>query len=810
MPDEVSAQNSGAESSGTAQQGGMQARLGPGSRIAGYVIEEQVGAGGMAVVFRARDEVLGRLTALKVLSPTLAADQEFRSRFLRESRAIAAVDEPHIVPVYAAGEADGVLYIATRFVAGGDLSSLLRRSGGPLEPGRAADLIVQVAAALDAAHQIGLVHRDVKPGNVLIETLPGRPEHAYLSDFGLTKAASGSTGITVTGMFLGTPDYCAPEQITGRPLDGRADQYALACVAFSLLTGSVPYHREETIATLFAHLNDPIPALTSRQSGLPAAADTVMTRALAKEPTSRYASCGEFASALRTALLGSGQAVGAPTPAGYAPPAYAPPAYAPPAYPPPAYTPPAPPPAYAPPGYGQPSSYPPPAYTPPGYPPPGYTPPATPVPGAPAAAATPAVPWGYAGAATPAPQPSLGTTPPPPGTSIPAGSGSGFSRRTGVIIGVAAVVLVGAGVGVGLALPGSSTSSKPKPNPPAALAYHSIALAAPFTAKGYTIDYASFSPDGTLLATDSFDDSSVVENYFVFNAVTHQQVAKLTLPQYSTGVNPPVISTDDTTLTAINSPSNPGSSSNTPLQILSWNIATRQRSTVLSVTSPESQFINALNTTAISGDGSTLAIEDSTKTGTDLYNLRTGVKVTELPETVTSPITGISLDNNGHELAVSHQSGVTYVWNTTTQKLLGTFQYNDKSSVKDVTPVPPQLSPDGSTLEIFPNGNFDGPDALWSVATQGDITPKSTLWPSGDYGGAFTTDGQVFVNSGNKDVGANIWAVATGKHLFSIVYPDQATDQEVLAISPNGKELATADLSKAGTAAGRVYLWTLG
>ena len=270
MPDDFSAQYS-------------QGRLGPGSRIAGYVIEEQVGAGGMAVVFRARDEVLGRLIALKVLSPTLIADQEFRTRFLRESRAIAAVDEPHIVPVYAAGEADGVLYIATRFVADGDLSSLLRRNSGPLEPSRAADLIVQVAAALDAAHQIGLVHRDVKPGNVLIETRPGRPEHAYLSDFGLTKAASGATGLTVTGMFLGTPDFCAPEQITGRPLDGRADQYALACVAFSLLTGAVPYHREETIATLFAHLNDPIPALTSRNSGLPGA-DPVMARALAKEP----------------------------------------------------------------------------------------------------------------------------------------------------------------------------------------------------------------------------------------------------------------------------------------------------------------------------------------------------------------------------------------------------------------------------------------------------------------------------------------------------------------------------------------------
>jgi serine/threonine-protein kinase len=772
----------------------MQGRLGPGSRIAGYVIEEQVGAGGMAVVFRARDEVLGRLTALKVLSPTLAADQEFQTRFLRESRAIAAVDEPHIVPVYAAGEADGVLYISTRFVAGGDLSALLRRNGGPLEPGRAADLIVQVAAALDAAHQIGLVHRDVKPGNILIETRPGRPEHAYLSDFGLTKAASGATGLTVTGMFLGTPDFCAPEQITGRPLDGRADQYALACVAFSLLTGAVPYHREETIATLFAHLNDPIPALTSRHAGLPAAADPVMARALAKEAVNRFASCGEFASALHTALVAAGQAAAMPqptaTPPGYVPLNYPTPSYPPPATPPPSYSPP----SYPPPTYAQPASYPPPSY-----PAPGYTPPAAPVP-----AAASAAPWGYSGAATPAPQPSVGVTPPPPGTSIPNGSGPSRKRRTGVIIGAAAVVLVGAGVGIALALPGHSSS-----NSPAALSYHSVALAAPFTAKGFSIDYGTFSPDGTLLATDSFDDTTVTERYFVWNAVTHQQVAALTLPKYSTGVNPPVISADDTTLTAINSPSNLNSTKNTPLLVLRWNIATNARTTVLSVTSPESQFINALNTTAIGGNGSTLAIEDPARTGTDLYNLQTGAKLTELTEFSKSAITGVSLDNNGHELAVSHQDGTSYVWNAVTGKLLGTFYYVDTSSVKDVSAVPPALSPDGTTVEVFANGNFNGPTTLWSVATKGNITPHSKLWPNGDWGSAFTMDGQVFVNSSSKNARADIWDVATGKHLFTIVYPGHATDQEVLAISPDGKELATADLTKAGEAAGRMYLWAL-
>jgi serine/threonine-protein kinase len=289
----------------SAQQYAMMARLVPGSQLAGYVIEEQVGAGGMAVVFRARDGVLGRLAALKILSPALAADQEFRTRFLRESRAVASVEEAHIIPVYGAGEVEGVLYIATKFVAGGDLADVLQRAGGTLEPGRAAALIEQVAAALDAAHVAGLVHRDVKPGNVLVDALPGRGEHAYLSDFGLSKPAMAVSGLTATGTFLGTPDYSAPEQIRGLPMDGRADQYSLACMAFALLAGDLPFHRQETMATLFAHLNDPVPPLARYRGGLPPAADAVLARGLAKEPGDRYGRCGEFAAALRDALARS-------------------------------------------------------------------------------------------------------------------------------------------------------------------------------------------------------------------------------------------------------------------------------------------------------------------------------------------------------------------------------------------------------------------------------------------------------------------------------------------------------------------------
>jgi hypothetical protein len=280
--------------------GGLLAGLAAGGRVGGYLLEEQVGAGGMAVVFRAADERLRRRVALKVLAPAFAADAEFRQRFIREFRAASAVDDPHIIPVYEAGEASGVLFIAMRYVPGGDVRTLLHQ--GPLAPDRTMAIISPVASALDAAHAAGLVHRDVKPANMLLDARPGRPDHVYLSDFGLSKGALSSAGLTVAGQHLGTPDYMAPEQIEGRRVDGRTDQYALACAAFELLAGTTPFQRDQGMAVLLAHLSQPPPPLGSRRPGLPTAVDQVFARALAKAPGNRFASCREFADALRSAL----------------------------------------------------------------------------------------------------------------------------------------------------------------------------------------------------------------------------------------------------------------------------------------------------------------------------------------------------------------------------------------------------------------------------------------------------------------------------------------------------------------------------
>jgi serine/threonine-protein kinase len=269
-----------------------------GGVIAGYEIVRLLGRGGMGDVYLAFDPRLERPVALKLLAPRLAEDEGFRARLLRESRLAASLDHPNVVPVYDAGDADGVLFIAMRFVDGTDLRELLR-TDGPLAPARAFAIGRQLAGALDAAHARGLVHRDVKPSNVLVDRAEGR-EHCYLADFGLTQSVR--SGPVTDGELLGTIDYVAPEQIRGDRVDGRVDVYALGCLLYEALTGERPFDRTSDVATIFAHLEEePAPA-SERGTELPPAVDAVLARAMAKDPNSRQESCAALVHDVGTAL----------------------------------------------------------------------------------------------------------------------------------------------------------------------------------------------------------------------------------------------------------------------------------------------------------------------------------------------------------------------------------------------------------------------------------------------------------------------------------------------------------------------------
>ena len=271
--------------------------LAPGSDFGDWRIDRLIGRGGMGVVYQATDRQLGRPVAIKLIADDRAGDPHFQERFQREAQLTASIDHPHVIPVYAAGEIDGQLYLATRFVDGTDLHQLLRRDG-PLAPERAADIVQQVAEALDAAHAAGLVHRDVKPANVL---LSGR--HAYLSDFGLTRSVEAEAQLTDTDERLGTVDFMSPEQLRGDRLDARSDVYALGCLLYTVLTGSPPFHRATAAATITAHLESPAP-LVSNVVGVPREFDEVIRRALDKNPEGRYQSAGDLGRAAVAAAEG--------------------------------------------------------------------------------------------------------------------------------------------------------------------------------------------------------------------------------------------------------------------------------------------------------------------------------------------------------------------------------------------------------------------------------------------------------------------------------------------------------------------------
>jgi serine/threonine protein kinase len=675
-----------------------------GSLLAGYRLEAQVGEGGMAVVFRARDERLNRLVALKILAPALASDSAFRSRFIAESRAAAAVDDPYIIPVYEAGEADGVLFIAMRFVQGGDLRQVLERDGA-LPPDRAAEFISSVASALDAAHRAGLVHRDVKPANILVDAREDRPDHVYLSDFGVSKAMS-SAGLTGAGQFVGTPDYSAPEQIQGLTVDGRTDQYALACVTYQLLTGTLPFEWDQGMPVLLAHLSAPPPSLVARRPDLPGAADQVVARAMAKAPEKRYASCLEFAGALREAL---GLTPYDPQSSATAP-----------AVPQPATSP---------------SEIP----TLDGAGTATATTDATAIVDQPSAttiwirirrhrlpllvltcailAAAAVIPFVLR---SPAKSPSPANSPSPAHSPSPANSPS-YSRVAlelpSPYAGKSVSALTFSPSGATLAIDdlylclwdisttGCTTNSSFTNEDSVAFSPDGKTLAVgDVTGRTYlwnvatkkltatladpgsrSVESVAFSADGSTLAVGDFNGST-----YLWNAVTGKLTATLTDPS-SKGVKPVAFSPDSKTLAA-------GDFNG---RTYLWNAANGKLTATL--TDPSSKGVNSV---AFSPDGKTLAAGDENDS-TYLWNAVTGKLAVTLADSAGRGVDSVAFSPDGKTLAAGDENGITYLWNAVSRKLTTALTDPDSLAINAVA-----FSPDGQTLAT---GDESGSVNLWHL-----------------------------------------------------------------------------------------------
>ncbi|MGD0246394.1 MAG: protein kinase [Streptosporangiaceae bacterium] len=664
-------------------EAGLPSGLVPGSRVAGYQVEGQLGAGGMAVVFRARDVRLGRIVALKVLAPGLAADAGFRARFIRESQAAAAADDPHILPVYEAGEAGGVLFIAMRFVGGGDLGSVLARDG-PLAAGRAAGFVSEVASALDAAHAAGLVHRDVKPANVLVDARPGRPEHVYLADFGLSKGALWSASLTESGVFLGTAAFSAPEQISGRTVDGRADQYALACLAFMLLAGVPPFQRDPLMAVLWAQLSEPPPPLTSLRPDLPAAADEVLGRGLAKEPQDRYPSCGEFAAALRTALGGPPSSLAAVL-----------------------------------------------------GPPPGQDA----WPGA-AGAHQASRQSGQAdgGHAAPlarfeTPPPSAGLAPDlvtadSAGKSARAAGASGqpagrrrlavrVHRRAGTAA-VAAIVL--AAVAVIATMPHGPAAHKPSATPSrnaapvrqTIVASRIATLTDPYRLG--PVGGVVFSPDGKTLA------SKDVNSIYLWDIATRTRIATLTDPDSTGAIGGVAFSPDGKTLAAANGDS-----------IYLWDVAARTR--IATLTDPGST--GAINV-AFSPDGKTLVTADDNGR-IYLWDVAARTHIVTLTDPGSKGVSNIAFSPDGKTLAAADYDGSTYLWDIAARTRIATLTDPASEGVNATA-----FGLGGRTLAT---ADVNGRIYLWDVAARTRIATLTDPGSMGGRYLAFSPDGKTLATA---------------------------------------------------------------
>jgi len=733
--------------------------VGTGSRVAGYLLEEQIGQGGMAVVFRALDERLNRHVALKVLAPAIAADDAFRHRFIRESQAAAAVDDPHIIPVYQAGEADKVLFIAMRLVRGGDVTTLVRREG-PLTPRRAATIISAVASSLDAAHEAGLVHRDVKPANILLDIRQGRPDHVYLSDFGLSKSALGVSGITATGQFLGTPSYIAPEQIDNKAVDGRADQYSLAATAFELLCGAPPFQGVQPMAVIYAHLSEPPPSLTGRRPDLPRAVDAVFARALAKNPADRFGSCQEFADAMRRALgiaRYDARTELARTPQPQHPPTE----------------------AVAIPvevdGSREPQSPAPSAQRSPtevAWVTPQVSPQPSPQP-------TPVFPF-------PTPTP---TSPIPPAYQAPPRRGRG---RVAAIAAALIVVLGGAGAAVYL----SGGHGHGRHTPPVGKSgKHSVRqlLVLGGGSRENIVEGVAFSPDGSTLAI------ATVGATFLVDVASGHRLGSLQDPQAI-----------EVKAVAFSPAGNQLATADKNGHVYLWDVTggavPSQPTTTLPDPSGSSVFALAYNL-----GGTTLATGDAAGV-TYLWHVGAGAASSSLYGHVADPsgaaIQGVVFNPHGTILATGDASGRTYLW----QVGSGTVPASPHATLVDPSGRAVQAVTIGPHGHDVVAGDSNGTTYVWRTSSVGLLTtPKATLTDPGAVGQfgvvavAFNNNGRTLATSGYTGQ-TYLWHVAGSNIRRIATLPDpgiagQSGDVQAVQFSPDGKSLATGDTS------GGTYLW---
>jgi hypothetical protein len=657
----------------------------------------------------------------------------------------------------------------------GDLSRLQRAAGGSLPPARTADLVFQIAGALDAAHAIGLVHRDVKPANILVERIPGRAEHAYLSDFGLSKSTTaGTTGLTATGRFMGTPDYCAPEQIAGGTVDGRTDQYSLACVGFSLLAGIVPFSRGDSLSALFAHVNSPIPALTSIRPEFPAAVNWVLAKAMAKNPAERYESCAAFAWALRSAL-----GLGADAPPGATPPQAQGPFAVP-----------------GNPGYQQTVAAA--GWQNPSVPPGsagGQAPPAS---QGPPGWRGPAGPSGQAGAFPPGaggtvtfgtgqawPQGPGQAWPQGPGQVLP-GPGQGQRpprRNTGLIVGgsVAAAAVLVAGVIVGITLssqhgktggsPGPSGSTTPAssgsttPSASGTTASRGVqtgtaSLVDSVTAPGgNSMSLAFFSTDGKYIV-----GASGKSDAYIWSTSTFQRVSTVSVGG-SDVAEPVSFSPDDKTLYAIDT---------TAGELYGFDVATGKQTHVYPLPSG-SELGYAFGSSvvdAISSDGTVSEI-----------NMATGKPYAQVKNPGSAAVATVRSDGDGRHVVFSDTNGVAYLVDALSKQVVGTFHYPYAGSSTTF----PHVSLNGNT--VYVPGGTTAPAKLWDTTTKRYITPTDSLWPTPDNGVTFATDSKFVLTSPTSvSETVDIWDVATRAHVITVTVPGGA-NEELESIGPGASEL---------------------